>query len=63
MHVGLWWGQLGKRTFGRPRHKWQGNINMDLQEVGWRGMDWMTMPQDRDRCQALVDAAMNLKVL
>jgi len=59
----LWWGQLHKRTFGRSKNKWQGNINMDLQEVGWRGMDWMTVPQDRDMCQALVDVAMNLKVL
>ena len=63
MHVAFWWEQRDKRTFGRPRHKWQGNINMDLQEVGWRGMEWMTVPQDRDRFQALVDAAMNLKVL
>jgi hypothetical protein len=27
----------GKRPFGRPRHRWEGNIKMDLQEVGWWG--------------------------
>ena len=63
LHVGFWWGELGKRTFGRPRHKWQGNINIDLKEVGWGGKDWMTVAQDRDRWRALVDVAVNLKVL
>ena len=28
----------GKRPFGRPRHRWEDNIKMDLQEVGCRGM-------------------------
>jgi hypothetical protein len=31
----------GKRPLGRPRHRWEGNIMMDLQEVGWGGMDWI----------------------
>jgi len=43
VHVGFWWGELGKRAFGRPRPKWQGNINMDLQEMGWGGVDWVTV--------------------
>jgi hypothetical protein len=34
---------------------------MDLQEVGWRGMDWIALAQDRDRCWALVNAVMNLR--
>jgi hypothetical protein len=33
---------------------------MDLQEVGWGGMDWIDMAQDRERWQALVNAVMNL---
>jgi hypothetical protein len=36
---------------------------MDLQEVGWEGMDWIDMAQDRDRWRVLVNAVMNLRVL
>ena len=38
----------GKRPLGRPRHRWEDNIKMDLQEVGCRGMDWIELAQDRD---------------
>jgi len=38
----------GKRPLGRPRHRWEDNIKMDLREVGGVG-DWMEMAQDRDR--------------
>jgi hypothetical protein len=47
---------------GRPRHRWEDNIKMDLQEVGWGGMDWIDMAQDRDRWRAVASAAMNLRV-
>jgi hypothetical protein len=36
---------------------------MELQQVGWGGMDWIDMAQDRDRWRALVNAVMNLGVL
>jgi hypothetical protein len=36
-----------KRPLGRQRRRWEGNIKMDLQEVGWRGMDWIDVGQDR----------------
>jgi hypothetical protein len=52
----------GRRPLGRPRRRWEDNIKMDLQEVGWAGMDWIDMAQDRDRCRALVNAVMNLQV-
>jgi hypothetical protein len=52
----------GRRSLGRPRHSWEDNIKMDLQEVGWGGMDWIDMAQDRDRWRALVSAVMNLWV-
>jgi hypothetical protein len=36
-----------KKQFGRPRHRWEDNIRMDLREIGWKGMDWMHLVQDR----------------
>jgi hypothetical protein len=52
----------GKRPLGRPRHRWKDNIKMDLQEIGCGGMDWIELAQDRERWQALVNTAMNLRV-
>ena len=45
----------GKRPLGRPRHKWEDNIKMDLQEVGGSCGDWIELAQDRDRWRALVN--------
>jgi len=53
----------GKRPLGRPRHRWEDNIKIDLQEVGCGGMDWIELAQDRVRWRALVNAIMNLQVL
>jgi hypothetical protein len=50
------------RPFGRPRHKWEDNNKMGLQEVGFGRMDRIDLTQDRDRWQALVNVAMNLQV-
>jgi hypothetical protein len=52
----------GKRPYGRPRRRWDGNIKMNLQEVGCESMDWIEVAQDRDRWQALVLAVINLRV-
>jgi hypothetical protein len=52
----------GKRPLGRPRHRWEDNIKMNLQEVGCGGMDWIELAQDTDRWRALVNAVMNLRV-
>jgi len=38
----------GNKQLGRPRHRWEDNIKMDLEEVGW-GMDWIDLAQDMDR--------------
>jgi len=51
----------GKRPPGRPRHRWECNIMIDLQEVGCGSMDWIILAQDRNRWQALVNAVMNLR--
>jgi hypothetical protein len=52
----------GKRPLGRPRCRWEDNIRMVLQEVGFGSMDWIELAQDRDRWWALVNAVMNLQV-
>ena len=36
-------------SFGRHGHRSENNIKMDLQEVGWRGMQWIDLAQDTDR--------------
>jgi len=52
----------GKRPLGRHRRRWEDNIKLDLQEVGYGGIDWIELAQDRDRWRALVNAGMNLRV-
>jgi len=52
----------GKRPMGRPRHRWEDNVKIDLQEVWCWVMDWTELAQDRDRWRALVNAVMNLRV-
>jgi len=49
-------------TLGRPKHRWEDIIKMDLQELGCGSMDWIELAQDRDRWRALVNAGMNLLV-
>ena len=53
----------GKRPFGRLMCRWEDNIKLDLQEMGCGSMDWIKLPQDRDRWWALVNVVMNLQVL
>ena len=57
--TGFWWGNLRERDHWRPRHRWEVNIKMDLQEVGCGGMDWIELAQERFRWRALVNAVMN----
>jgi hypothetical protein len=52
----------GKRPLGRPRRRWVDNIKIDLREIGWDGMDWIELAQDRDQWRALVNTVMNLQV-
>ena len=52
----------GNRPLGRSRRRREGNIKMDLQEVGCGSMDWIGLAQDRDRWQAFANAVMNLQI-
>ena len=52
----------GKRPIGRPRRKWEGNIKIDLQDLGCEGMNWIELARDRVRWRALVNAINNFRV-
>jgi hypothetical protein len=52
----------GKRPQGRPRCGWVDNIKMELREIGWDGMDWIDLAQDRDQWRALVNMVTNFRV-
>jgi hypothetical protein len=51
---GLW----GRRL----RRRWVDNIKMDLREIGWDGVDWIDLAQDRDQWRAVVNTVMNFRV-
>jgi hypothetical protein len=52
----------GRRTLGRPRHRWLNNIRMNLVEVEWGDVDWICLAQDSNRWRALVNSVLNLRV-
>jgi hypothetical protein len=52
----------GRRPLGRPKHRWEDNIKMDLREIGFGDVDWIHLVQDRDRWWAVVNMVMNLRV-
>jgi hypothetical protein len=60
----VWVGKPeGKRPLGRQRRRWEDGITMDLRKIGWGSVEWIQLAQDRDQWQALVNTAMNLRVL
>jgi ribosome biogenesis protein Nip4 len=56
------WKPEGKRPLGRTKRRWENNIKMDLQEVGFGDTDWIKLAQYKDRWRTLVNAVMNLWV-
>jgi hypothetical protein len=51
----------GERPLGRPRRRWVDNIKMDLRDIGWDGVDWIDMAQDRDQWRTLLNTVLNLR--
>jgi hypothetical protein len=51
-----------KRPLGRPRRRWEDNIIIDLREIGWGGVDWIDLAQDKGQWRALVNTVINLRV-
>jgi hypothetical protein len=52
----------GKTLLGRPRCRCVGNIKIGLRVIGWGGMDWIDLAQDKDQWRALVNMVMNPRV-
>jgi hypothetical protein len=52
----------GKTPLGKPRRRWVDNIKMDFMEIGWDGMDWRDLDQNRDQWRVLINTVMNLRV-
>ena len=51
-----------KRPLEKPRRRWEDNIKIGFQEVGWGGLDWIDVTQDKDRFGARVNAVMKIRV-
>jgi hypothetical protein len=62
MHIGYWWENHKERDHKKDQDVGGDNIKMDLREIGWGGIDWIDLPQDRDRWRALVNTVMNFQV-
>jgi len=56
------WKPEGKKPLERPRHRWEDNIKIDLQEVDGGGLEWIYLAQERDREREFVNAVMNIRV-
>jgi hypothetical protein len=44
----------------RPKSRWEYNIKTDLYEIGWEGMSWLNLAQDRGKWRAVVITVMNI---
>jgi hypothetical protein len=52
----------GKRPLRRHRYRWEDNIKMDVQKIGWEGKDWTDPDQNTKDWRALVNEVMNFRV-
>jgi hypothetical protein len=49
MYIGYWWKSQKEKPLGKPRRSWVDNIKMALRVIGWGGMDWIYLAQNRDQ--------------
>jgi hypothetical protein len=49
----------GKKALGRPRHRWEGNIRMDVRGVEYEGVDWIHLAENRNQWRVVVNTVMN----
>jgi hypothetical protein len=52
----------GKKQLRIPRQRWVDTIKMDLREIGWVGLKWIDVAQDRVQWRTLVTMVVNLRV-
>jgi hypothetical protein len=63
MRIGNWWKKSeGMGPLGRPRYRWVNNIKMDIRVIGFGGIGWIDLDQDRGQWRALVNTVMNFWV-
>jgi hypothetical protein len=63
VHIGFWWeSQKEIDRYKDLTRWWVDNIKIDLREMGWGGMDWIVLAQDRDQWRAVVNTVMKLRV-
>ena len=61
MYTGVGGTVEGKRSLGRPRHRYN-NIKIELKEMGLDGVDWINLAQDRDKWLAFVNSLLKIWV-
>jgi hypothetical protein len=63
MYIGYWWEikEERKRQLGTPRRRWVDNVKVDFRELGWSGMGWIDLVQDRYRWRALMNTVMKAR--
>ena len=52
----------GKRPLGRPTHRWEDNIRMDLNQIIINTRNWVDSSQDKDYWEVIMNATLNLRV-
>jgi hypothetical protein len=62
MHTGFWWERQKEWPLGRLSRRWEDNIKMYVREIGWGGVDWSNVAEERDHWRAIVNTITNIRV-